>query len=70
MAEYTIIEKGERECSAYLPDLPGVASAGETEEVTVRLMKEAIELHLDGLKEDRIPIPAPTTTARSVEVVV
>ena len=63
-----IIEKGERNYSAYCPDLPGVAVAGKTEEETVELMKEAIELHLEGLKEDKLPIPEPTTSARSVEI--
>lgn len=71
MARYTIIiEKGEGNYSAYCPDLPGVVSAGETEEETAELMKEAIELHLEGLKEDRIPIPEPTISARCVDVVV
>lgn len=71
MAKYTIIiEKGEGNYSAYCPDLPGVVSAAETEEETVELMKEAIEFHLDGLKEERIPIPEPTILARSVEVAV
>jgi predicted RNase H-like HicB family nuclease len=63
-----IIEKGEKNYSAYCPDLPGVVVAGETEEETAELMKEAIELHLEGLKEDKLPIPEPTTTARSVEI--
>jgi len=63
-----IIEKGERNYSAYCPDLPGVAAAGETEEETVELMKDAIELHLEGLKEDNLPIPEPTTSTRSVEI--
>ena len=58
MAKYTIIiEKGEGNYSAYCPDLPGVVSAAETEEETVELMKEAIEYHQEGLKEDRILIP-------------
>lgn len=71
MAKYTIIiEKGEGNYSAYCPDLPGVVSAAETEEETVELMKEAIEFHLEGLKEERIPIPKPTILARSVEVAV
>jgi predicted RNase H-like HicB family nuclease len=67
MAKYTIIiEKGDRNYSAYCPDIPGVVAAGETEEETVELIKEAIELHLDGLKEENLPIPEPTTRARSV----
>ena len=56
---YTIIiEKGDGNYSAYCPDLPGVAAAGETEEETVELMKEAIEFHLEGLKEENLPIPS------------
>jgi predicted RNase H-like HicB family nuclease len=69
MTKYTIIiEKGGGNYSAYCPDLPGVVSAAETEEQTVELMKEAIEFHQEGLKEDRIPIPEPTILARSVAV--
>ena len=71
MAEYTIIiEKGDRNYSAYCPDIPGVVAAGATEEETLELMKEAIEFHLDGLKEENLPIPKPTIHARSVEVAV
>jgi predicted RNase H-like HicB family nuclease len=71
MAKYAIIiEKGEGNYSAYAPDLPGVAAAAETEEGTIDLMREAIEFHIQGLKEDTLPIPEPTTTAKCVEVVV
>lgn len=71
MVKYTIIiEKGEENYSAYCPDLPGVVSAGITEEETAELMKEAIQVHLEGLKEDRIPIPKPTISARYVDVVI
>ena len=71
MAKYTIIiEKGDRNYSAYCPDLPGMAAAGETEEETAELMKEAIEFHLEGPKEDKTPIPEPTISARSIDIVV
>jgi predicted RNase H-like HicB family nuclease len=71
MAKYTIIiEKGDRNYSAYCPDIPGVVAAGETEKETLELMKEAMEFHLDGLKEENLPIPKPTCRARSVEVAV
>lgn len=70
MTEYTIIiEKGENNYSAYCPDLPGVVAAGETEKETIELMKEAIEFHIQGLKEDKLPIPEPSISARCVEVV-
>ena len=69
MTNYTIIlENGEGNYSAYCPDLPGVVAAGETEEETVELMKDAIEFHLEGLKEENLPIPKPTITARCVRV--
>ena len=68
MTSYAIIiEKGEGNYSAYCPDLPGVVAAGETEEKTMELMKEAIEFHLEGLKEENLPIPEPTVTARCIE---
>lgn len=71
MAKFTIlIEKVNGNYSAYCPDLPGVVAAGETEEETAELMKEAIEFHLEGLKEDRIPIPEPTISAGCVDVVI
>jgi predicted RNase H-like HicB family nuclease len=59
-----IIEKGAGNYSAYCPDLPGVVAAGETEEVTVELMKVAIEFHLEGLREESLPIPQRTVIAR------
>jgi predicted RNase H-like HicB family nuclease len=71
MTKYAIIiEKGESNYSAYAPDLPGVVAAAKTEEETIDLMREAIEFHIQGLKEDKLPIPKPTITAKCVEVVV
>jgi predicted RNase H-like HicB family nuclease len=71
MTKYTIIiETGDENYSAYCPDLPGVVAAGETEDEVLELMKEAIEFHMEGFKEDNIPIPKPTITARSIEVAV
>ena len=69
MPDYAIIiEKGDRDYSAYCPDLPGVVAAAETEEETAELMRDAIEFHLEGLKECNLPIPQPTVTARSIKV--
>ena len=68
MTDYTIIiEKGDGNCSAYCPDLPGVVAAAETEKETAELMREAIEFHLEGLKGEHLPIPPPTAAARSIE---
>lgn len=69
MKKYTIIiEKEKGNYSAYCPDLPGCIATGKTVEETVRRMKEAIEFHLAGLKEENIAIPEPSTIAKSIEV--
>lgn len=62
-----IIETGEQNYSAYLPDLPGCIATGKTLEEVKERMREAIELHLAGMREDGLPIPQPTTLADSVE---
>jgi predicted RNase H-like HicB family nuclease len=63
MKYLVIYEKTATGYSAYAPDLPGCITTGPTLEETERLMKEAIEFHLEGLREDWLPIPAPTTSA-------
>lgn len=62
-----IIETGERNYSAYLPDLPGCIATGNTVEEVRQRMREAIELHLAGLREDGLSIPQPTTLADYIE---
>ena len=62
-----IIEAGERNYSAYVPDLPGCIATGQTVEEVTRLIREGIALHLEGMREDGLPIPAPTTLAEYVE---
>ena len=62
-----VIEKANTNYSAYVPDLPGcVATAATVREVEVEI-REAIRFHIDGLKEDGIAIPAPTSIAEYVE---
>ena len=63
-----IFEKGTRNYSAYLPDLPGCVAVGKTLKETQRLIREAIELHLQGMREDGDKIPKPTCTAGYVNV--
>ena len=55
-----VIEKGDNNYSAYLPDLPGCVTTGATVEELKHNMQEAIELHLEGLREDGLPIPEPS----------
>jgi predicted RNase H-like HicB family nuclease len=62
-----IIEKGEKNYSAYLPDLPGCVTTGKTLEEVKERMRRAVELHLRGMREDGLPIPEPTSLAEYVE---
>lgn len=62
-----IIEKGERNYSAYLPDLPGCIVTGRSVAEIKQRMREAVELHLRGLREDGLPVPEPTSMAEYVE---
>jgi predicted RNase H-like HicB family nuclease len=55
-----IVEKGEGNLSAYLPDLPGCIATGKTLEEIKQRMHEAVELHLRGMREDGLPIPEPS----------
>lgn len=58
-----VIEKGKNNYSAYSPDLPGCVATGDTVEETEINMHEAIEFHLDGLREDEITLPESTAIA-------
>jgi predicted RNase H-like HicB family nuclease len=63
-----VIEKAEANFSAYVPDLPGCVTTGPTVEDAERAIREAIELHLRGLRDDGISIPLPTSCVEYVEV--
>jgi len=63
-----VIEKTPRNHSAYVPDLPGCVATGATIEETERSIREAIEFHLEGLREDGAPIPPPSSRVDYVEV--
>jgi len=56
-----VIEKGESSYGAYIPDLPGCVAVAETLEEVEALIREAVQLHLDGLREDGLPIPEPSS---------
>lgn len=62
-----VIEKAEGNYSAYVPDLPGCVATGITREEVEREIREAIRLHLQGLKEDGLSIPEPTSICEYVE---
>ena len=63
-----VIEKGETSYGAYVPDLPGCVATAETREEALRLIHEAIEFHIHGLKEDGDVVPEPTSSIEIVEV--
>ena len=63
-----VIEKAENNYSAYVPDLPGCAATGASVEEAEAQIREAIEFHLDGLREDGIPIPLPSSRVEYVDV--
>lgn len=69
MSEYlVVVEKAETNYSAYSPDLPGCVATGDSKEETLQLMREAIAMHLEGLKEEGLPIPSPSTSADYIAV--
>lgn len=63
-----VVEKTETGFSAYSPDLLGCVTTGATEEETEANMKEAIAFHVEGLKEEGLPVPQPSTKSAYVEV--
>ncbi len=63
-----VIERGDRNFSAYVPDLPGCIATGMNLEETKKRITAAIELHLQGMREDGDPIPEPRTVCDNVEV--
>jgi predicted RNase H-like HicB family nuclease len=63
-----VIEKTENNFAAYVPDLPGCVATGRTIEETEQQIREAIEFHIKGLREDGLPIPNPSSRVDYVEI--
>ena len=68
MQYMVIFEKGENSYGAYVPDLPGCVAVGETRDEVRRLIREAIEFHLEGLREDGSPVPSPSSTVEFIKL--
>ena len=62
-----VIEKAGNNYSAYVPDLPGCIATGKTVAELEGELREAIRFHIDGLKEDGLPVPSPSAVADYVE---
>ncbi len=68
MKRYAIVvEKAQSNFAAYVPDLPGCVATGATVEETEQRLSDAIEVHIQGLREDGLPIPEPTSIVDYME---
>ena len=63
-----VVEKTENNYSAYVPDLPGCIATGQTVKEIEKEIREAIEFHIEGLREDGLNIPQPTSIVEYLEV--
>ena len=63
-----IIEKGESSFRAYVPDLPGCVAVGGTKDEVRHLIHDAIEFHLEGMKQAGIPVPEPRSSSHLVDI--
>jgi predicted RNase H-like HicB family nuclease len=63
-----VVEKGNEGWGAHVPDLPGCVAAGESREEVLALIREAIQFHIDGLRENGDPIPEPQSEGQIIEV--
>ena len=63
-----VIEKAENNYSAYVPDLPGCIATGITVEAVESEIREAIEFHLAGMREDGLPFPQPSSRVEYIDI--
>jgi len=63
-----VIEKAKHNFSAYVPDLPGCVATGKTRRAVEKEIRAAIKFHIDGMREDRLPIPKPTSTCEYIDL--
>jgi predicted RNase H-like HicB family nuclease len=68
MKYMVVIEKGEASYGAHVPDLPGCIAVGQSREEVLGLIREAIELHIEGLKEAGEPVPVPSSVSEYVNI--
>lgn len=63
-----VVEKAENNYSAYAPDLPGCVATGNTVEEAEQEIREAIKFHIDGLREDGLPVPPPASVVEYLDI--
>jgi len=62
-----VIERAEQNFAAYVPDLPGCVSTGETLEEVEKSIRQAMQFHIEGLTEDGVPVPEPSAVCEYIE---
>ena len=68
MRYMAVVEHGPTSVGAYVPDLPGCAAVGESEEEALALLRNAIEMHLEALREQGLPAPVPTSSGVFLDI--
>ena len=68
MKYMVVIEKGESSFGAHVPDLPGCVAVGKSREEVLELIKEAIELHIESLRESGEEVPSPSSVSEYIEI--
>jgi predicted RNase H-like HicB family nuclease len=68
MEYLVVVEKGKSNYGAHVPDLPGCIAAGETRREVLKLIREAIQLHIEALRESGQPVPEPNSKSEVVKV--
>ena len=68
MRYMVVVEQGPNSFGAYVPDLPGCVAVGESKQEVLQLIQEAIEFHLEGLKDEGASVPQPHSCSEFVEV--
>jgi predicted RNase H-like HicB family nuclease len=68
MEYLVVIERGPSSFGAYVPDLPGCVAVGETRQEVEVLIREAIEFHIEGLRDEGQPLPEPSSTSQLINI--
>ena len=68
MKYLVVVEKSDNGFGAYVPDLPGCVAAAESRDKVVSLIQEAIEFHIEGLRQSGDPVPRPISQSELVDV--
>lgn len=68
MKYLVVIEKGAKSFGAFVPDLPGCVAVGKTRAEVKKLIREAIQFHLEGLREDGVKVPRPQAASEYIEL--